>query len=96
MTACPKCNADIAWYRLSAGFNCPDCDAKLESNYAKLMRVGIPAGIVAEIALFLAIRFLAKGDLAATFALWLTVGGLAGFIVYWVTVALYIRVSSPQ
>jgi hypothetical protein len=96
MTACPKCNADIPWYRLSTGFNCPDCDTNLQSNYAKVMRVGIPVGMLAEIALFMAIRYMARGDLAATFALWLIVGGLAGFIVYWVTVALYIRVSSTQ
>jgi hypothetical protein len=86
VAACPKCSKELKLNQLSANFACPYCGTALRSNFPKLLWWVIPVAVLAEIALYLGI-YRSTQDGALTFIVFLSIGGLTAFMVYWALAA---------
>jgi hypothetical protein len=90
VAACPKCSKELKLNQLSATFVCPYCSAALRSNFPKLLWWVVPVAVLIEIALYFGI-YRSTQDGALTFVVFLSIGGLTAFIVYWALAAFLSR-----
>ena len=78
--------------RVRARFSCHHCYTDLRSNHGRLALLSIPAGLLAEVTLFL-LFWAIFGRVAIAFAVWSFVGGTAAVFAYWYIVKHYARLD---
>jgi uncharacterized paraquat-inducible protein A len=100
VAACPRCDKKLSFGQIGIGtsFDCPCCKIALKSNGRKLLWPIVLFAIAGEVALYL-LFYKSTGDGTLTLVLFLAIGGLAAFMIYWLfghvlTEMGVIRVSS--
>ena len=98
MALCPRCDKKLTFGQIGTSFDCPFCKIALKSNSHKLLWPIVLFAIAGELALYL-LFYRSSGDATLTVLLFLSIGGLAAFMIYWLighvlTEMGIIRVSS--